>query len=112
MDLMFTPFLHGIFQARIKKKSRLWTSFVLQTPTMKIFIGGDSGYDKHFPEIGKTFGGFDLVILENGQYDKSWKHIHLMPEEILKVTKELNTKNYLPLITPNLRLLIIRGMNL
>jgi L-ascorbate metabolism protein UlaG (beta-lactamase superfamily) len=62
---------------------------------MKIFIGGDSGYDKHFAEIGKTFGPFDLVILENGQYDKSWKYIHIMPEEVLKAAKELNAKKLL-----------------
>ncbi len=80
----------------IKRNKALWTSYVLQTPSMQIFIGGDSGYDKHFAEIGKTFGTFDLVILENGQYDKSWKHIHLMPDEILQVAKELNAKRLFP----------------
>jgi L-ascorbate metabolism protein UlaG (beta-lactamase superfamily) len=79
----------------LKRNQSLWTSFVLQTPTMKIFIGGDSGYDKHFAEIGKTFGPFDLVILENGQYDKSWKYIHMIPEEVLKAAKELNAKKLL-----------------
>ncbi len=80
----------------LKRNQALWTSFVFQTPSMQIFIGGDSGYDKHFAEIGKTFGTFDLVILENGQYDKSWKHIHLMPHEILQVAKDLNAKRILP----------------
>lgn len=78
------------------RNQALWTSFVLQTPTMQIFIGGDSGYDKHFAEIGKTFGAFDLVILENGQYDKSWKYIHLMPDEILQAAKDLNAKRIFP----------------
>ena len=78
-----------------KRNQALWTSFVLQTPTMKIFIGGDSGYDKHFAEAGKKFGEFDLVILENGQYDKSWKYIHMMPGEILKATKDLKAKKLL-----------------
>jgi L-ascorbate metabolism protein UlaG (beta-lactamase superfamily) len=74
----------------------LWTSFVLQTPSMRIFIGGDSGYDTHFAEAGKKFGGFDLAILENGQYDKSWKYIHMMPDEVLKAAKELNAKRVFP----------------
>jgi L-ascorbate metabolism protein UlaG (beta-lactamase superfamily) len=78
-----------------KRNQSLWLSFVLQTPTMKIFIGGDSGYDKHFEKIGKTFGPFDLAILENGQYDKSWKYIHMMPEEVLKASKELDAKKLL-----------------
>ena len=78
-----------------KRNQSLWTSFVLQTPTMKIFIGGDSGYDRHFEDTGKTFGPFDLVILENGQYDKSWKYIHMMAGEVLKAAKELNAKKLL-----------------
>jgi len=79
-----------------KRNQALWTSFVLQTPNQKIFIGGDSGYDKHFAETGNTFGGFDLAILENGQYNPYWKHIHLMPNEILQAAKELKAKRILP----------------
>ena len=79
-----------------KRNQALWISYVLQTPTMKIFIGGDSGYDKHFAEIGKKFGPFDLAILENGQYNKSWKYIHMMPEEVLRVAKELNAQRLFP----------------
>ena len=75
----------------LQRNKALWTSFVLQTPSFQIFIGGDSGYDTHFAEIGNTFGPFDLVILENGQYDKSWKYIHMMPEEVLQAAKDLNS---------------------
>ncbi len=79
-----------------KRNQALWVSYVLQTPSMKIFIGGDSGYDKHFAEIGKKLGPFDLAILENGQYNKSWKYIHMMPEEVLQVAKELNAQLLFP----------------
>lgn len=79
-----------------KRNQALWTSFVLQTPGLRIFIGGDSGYDKHFAEIGNTFGGFDLAIMENGQYNKNWKHIHLMPNEILQAAKDLKAKRIFP----------------
>ncbi|CAN5438852.1 MBL fold metallo-hydrolase [soil metagenome] len=78
------------------RNKSIWTSFVLQTPNYKIFIGGDSGYDTHFAETGKKFGPFDLAILENGQYDKSWKYIHMMPEEVLLAAKELGAKKLLP----------------
>ena len=60
------------------------------------FLFYTSGYDTHFAEIGKTFGAFDLAILENGQYDKSWKYIHLMPDEILQAAKDLNAKRLFP----------------
>lgn len=79
-----------------KRNSTLWTSFVLQTPDKKIYIGGDSGYDSHFKEIGAKYGPFDLVILENGQYNKYWKHIHMMPEETVQAAIDLKAKKLFP----------------
>lgn len=80
----------------ILRNKSLWMTYILQTPTMQILIGGDSGFDNHFEEIGKKFGAFDLVILENGQYDTKWRYIHLLPDEILSVAKMLNAKMILP----------------
>ena len=74
----------------------MWTSFVLQTPTMKIYLGGDSGYDTHFAEIGKQHGPFDLAILENGQYNTSWKYIHMMPEEVVQAAQDLRATRLFP----------------
>jgi L-ascorbate metabolism protein UlaG (beta-lactamase superfamily) len=71
----------------LRRNQSLWMSFVLQTPSYRIFIGGDSGYDSHFADIGHKYGPFDLAILENGQYDKSWKYIHMMPDEVVRAAK-------------------------
>ena len=90
-----TPARHSSGRG-LKSKQSLWASFVLQTPNFKIFIGGDGGYDSHFKDIGKRFGPFDLAILENGQYNTSWKYIHMMPEQVLKATKDLEAKRLLP----------------
>jgi L-ascorbate metabolism protein UlaG (beta-lactamase superfamily) len=79
-----------------KRQQSLWLSFVLQTPTLKIFIGGDSGYDTHFAETGKRFGPFDLAILECGQYNKSWKHIHMTPEELVQAAADLQARRFIP----------------
>jgi L-ascorbate metabolism protein UlaG (beta-lactamase superfamily) len=78
------------------RNKSLWSSFVLQTPSMKIFIGGDSGYGAHFEETGKRFGPFDLAILECGQYNIYWKYIHMMPEEVVKAATDLKSKHVLP----------------
>src|SRR6478736_311641 len=51
------------FSGRTFKRNRsLWLSFILQTPSAKLFLGGDSGYDTHFAEIGNKHGPFDLAI--------------------------------------------------
>lgn len=89
------PARHFSGRGLLRNKA-LWTSWILQTPSMKIYIGGDSGYDTHFAEIGQKFGPFDLAILENGQYDKSWKYIHMMPAEGLQAAKELQAKRLFP----------------
>lgn len=80
----------------LKRNGTLWTSFVLQTPSYKLFIGGDSGYDTHFATIGAQHGPFDLVMLENGQYNEYWKYIHMMPEEVVKAATELKAKRLFP----------------
>jgi L-ascorbate metabolism protein UlaG (beta-lactamase superfamily) len=90
-----TPARH--FSGRgLRHKRTLWASFVLQTPSLKIFIGGDGGYDTHFAEIGSKFGGFDWAILENGQYNLTWKYIHMMPEQTLQAAVDLQSKRLIP----------------
>jgi L-ascorbate metabolism protein UlaG (beta-lactamase superfamily) len=79
-----------------KRNQTLWGAFVLETPNKKIFIGGDSGYDTHFAKIGAEHGPFDLVLLECGQYNKSWKYIHLMPEETVQAAIDLKAKSLMP----------------
>ncbi len=90
-----TPARH--FSGRgLRRNGSLWTSYVLQLPGFKVFLGGDSGYDAHFREIGRQYGPFDLAILECGQYDVMWPYIHSMPEELVTEAQELGARLVLP----------------
>lgn len=80
----------------IPTKNTLWASYVLQTPRMKIYLGGDSGYDSHYANIGNKYGPFDLVILDNGQYNAAWKYIHNLPEHVLQAAQDLKAKRVFP----------------
>ncbi|WP_114748555.1 MBL fold metallo-hydrolase [Pleomorphovibrio marinus] len=80
----------------LSRNNTLWLSYVLETPKRKIYVGGDSGYDSHLAEIGKIHGPFDLVILDNGQYNVAWKEIHFKPEEVVKAAIELQAKRLMP----------------
>ena len=80
----------------LKRNGSIWSSFVLTTPTMKIFIGGDSGYDTFYKNIGNTYGPFDLAILECGQYNEYWKYIHMLPEETVQTAQDLKAKKFIP----------------
>jgi L-ascorbate metabolism protein UlaG (beta-lactamase superfamily) len=78
------------------RNKSLWMAYAFKTPSLNIYIGGDSGYDHHFAAIGKQFGPFDIAILECGQYDKSWKYIHMMPHEVVEAAKDLQAKQFIP----------------
>jgi L-ascorbate metabolism protein UlaG (beta-lactamase superfamily) len=91
-----TPARH--FSGRgLKRNYSLWCSYVLKINEAKIFIGGDSGYDFHFREIGNKYGPFDIALLECGQYDKMWPYIHSFPEQAVKEGEELKAKAVMPI---------------
>lgn len=70
----------------------LWASFLLETPSYKVYMGGDSGYDTHFEEIGNRYPDIDLAILENGQYNEGWRNIHIMPRYLGQAAKDLKAR--------------------
>jgi L-ascorbate metabolism protein UlaG (beta-lactamase superfamily) len=80
----------------IKRAQSLWSSFILKTPSHNLYLGGDSGYDSHFREIGKRYGPFDIAILESGQYNEMWPYIHMMPEQTVQAAVDLKARALLP----------------
>ncbi|MBN1498309.1 MAG: MBL fold metallo-hydrolase [Spirochaetes bacterium] len=74
----------------------LWASFVLRVHGVTLFIGGDGGYGAHFREIGATYGPFDLVMLENGRYNRRWSAIHMRPEEVIAAAIDLRARMVMP----------------
>ena len=73
-----------------------WCGFVFETPRRKVYYSGDGGYGEHFAEIGKTFGGFDLMLGENGQYNMAWHAIHMLPEETAAAAQDVGAKLLIP----------------
>ncbi|MDR0632571.1 MAG: MBL fold metallo-hydrolase [Holosporales bacterium] len=81
----------------LTQNQSLWGAFLLTTASgFKIYIGGDGGYCPHFGEIGKKHGPIDVAILENGQYNENWKHIHMHPAETIMAAEALQAKALLP----------------
>lgn len=80
----------------LKAKNTLWASYLIESPSLKIYVGGDSGHGPHFAEIGKQFGPIDLAFLDNGQYNIAWREIHMFPEDVIRATQELQAKRLFP----------------
>lgn len=53
------------------------------------YYTGDTGYGDFFKDINTRFGNIDLMITENGQYDKSWEAIHMLPEHVIQAIKDI-----------------------
>ena len=88
LTLMAAPARH--FSGRgFKRGGTLWSSFVLKGRGHSLYLGGDSGYEQHFREIGERYGPFELAILECGQYGKNWPFIHMMPEQTVQAALDL-----------------------
>jgi L-ascorbate metabolism protein UlaG (beta-lactamase superfamily) len=85
------------FSGRSLQRNRtLWAAFALLGSQHRIFISGDSGYGRHFKEIGEKFGGFDLAAVDTGQYNDRWPLIHMNPEEASQAALDVRTKGLIP----------------
>lgn len=95
ITLTATPARH--FSGRsFKRGQTIWSSFVLKLHGHNLFLGGDSGYENHFKEIGSHHGPFDIALLECGQYGKDWPYIHMLPEQTAQAAKDLGAKVLFP----------------
>lgn len=80
----------------LERDQSLWVAFALKSPTRSLFFSGDSGYGNHFREIGNALGGFDLAMLDVGQYDLQWRYVHMLPEDAANASRDLNAKAMMP----------------
>ena len=80
----------------LTRNPTLWCGFAFVTPRHKVYYTGDGGYGEHFKDIGRKFGGFDLMLGENGQYNMAWHAIHMLPEETAKAAMDVGAKTLLP----------------
>ncbi len=80
----------------LKRNQALWVGFALEANGRRRFFSGDTGYGPQFEEIAKRFQGFDLAVLDAGQYNTRWAYIHMNPEEAAKAAELLGAKAMLP----------------
>ena len=73
----------------------LWASFLLESPSHKIFLSGDGGYDDRFKKVRQRFGNIDWALIENGQYNEDWAFIHMMPEQVVQAIDDLKPRHVL-----------------
>lgn len=96
--LICLPAQHWSLRINQKRNRSLWASYLLITPSVTIYFGGDSGYFKGFREIGARYPGIDYAFMATTAYHPRWfMHAqHMNIEEAVKGFEELNARNFIP----------------
>lgn len=92
-----TPAQHFSGRGLSDRGATLWCSWVVQHQGTNVYFSGDSGYGRHFKEIGEKYGPFDFAMMECGQYNEKWKEIHMMPEQTAQAAKDIQAKAFMPI---------------
>ncbi len=92
-----TPARHFSGRGLTDRWKTLWCSWTIIGKQKKLYFGGDSGYGTHFKEIGNKFGPFDFAMLECGQYNEQWAQIHMMPEQTVQASLDLQANLMMPI---------------
>jgi L-ascorbate metabolism protein UlaG (beta-lactamase superfamily) len=61
----------------------LWTGFVIDGPSGRVYFAGDTAMGPHFEETGRRLGPFRLALLPIGAYRPRWvlEKVHVSPAE-------------------------------
>jgi len=95
--LTLAPARHFSGRGLWDRNSTLWGSWIISSKTLNVYFSGDSGYSDTFKTIGQRYGPFDIAFLENGAYNLDWAQIHMMPEETVQASIDLNARVLFPI---------------
>ena len=95
--LTLAPARHFSGRGIWDRDSTLWGSWIISSNSLNVYFSGDSGYSDAFKTIGQNFGPFDFAFIDSGAYDADWSQIHLMPEETVQASIDLDAKVLIPI---------------
>ena len=82
------PTRHWSARGLLDRDKALWASFVIETPSGKIYFVGDSGYGggHYFKTARERHGPFRVAVLPIGAYEPRWfmQDQHMNPEEAVQ----------------------------
>ncbi len=96
--LVCLPAQHWSLRITKGRNRSLWASWLLITPEVTLYFGGDSGYFKGFKEIGKRFFGIDYAFMATTAYHPRWfmAYNHMNIAEAIQGFADLNARYFIP----------------
>lgn len=99
LELFFVPVRHWSRRGLFDTNKRLWGSYVIQNGSATIYFGGDSGYGRHYKEIGELFPDIDYFLIGIGAYEPRWfmEPSHNSPSDALKAFQDSGAETLIPM---------------
>lgn len=96
--IVCTPTRHYTGRGLGDRSTTLWSSWSVIGPQHRFFYSGDSGYSKHFSDVGARLGPFDLAFIKIGAYGPgaAWIDIHMLPEQAVQVHRDVRARRMFP----------------
>ncbi|PPR46644.1 MAG: hypothetical protein CFH19_01062 [Alphaproteobacteria bacterium MarineAlpha5_Bin9] len=106
VNFIATPAYHWSRRLGQKYNSTLWNGYIIEYENKKIYFCGDTAFGPMFLDIGKKYGPFDLTIVPIGAYEPRdmMQASHCTPEEAVKISSMVNSKNILGMHWGTIRL--------
>ncbi|MDR2365227.1 MAG: MBL fold metallo-hydrolase [Zoogloeaceae bacterium] len=90
------PGIHYSGRTFARRNTTLWASYALKGERFRVFVSGDSGYGKHFRDIGAKHGPFDLAFLEIDGWNPGWPKTHMFPAEVIQTYHDIGARAMIP----------------
>ncbi len=96
--LVCLPAQHWSMRIGQGRNRSLWASWLLVTPGVTLYFGGDSGYFKGFREIGRRYPGIDYAFMATTAYHPRWfmQYQHMNIPEAVRGFEELGARFFIP----------------
>jgi N-acyl-phosphatidylethanolamine-hydrolysing phospholipase D len=96
--LICLPAQHWSLRMDQGRNRSLWVAYLLITPTVTLYFGGDSGYFKGFREIGRKFPKIDYAFMATTAYHPRWfmQYQHMNVAEAVQGFEELGAQIFIP----------------
>lgn len=93
------PAQHWSMRVGVDTNQSLWGGYVIESPSVRFYFAGDTGYPAAFGDIGRQFPGIDYALLPIGAYEPRWfmKSQHIGPEEAALAFGELGARTLVPM---------------
>jgi L-ascorbate metabolism protein UlaG (beta-lactamase superfamily) len=93
----YVPAQHFSSRGLHDRDRSLWGGFVIEAGGAVVYFVGDSGYGRHFSEIGCRFPRIDLALVPIGAYEPRWfmRQQHVNPAEAVRAHLDLRPRHSL-----------------